>query len=68
MTKPDAPWHSLECVCYLKNPWCDASCQDDPVAWEQVEEMLMADDTWDEEEIEVFQPVKKRNTKNQPWN
>lgn len=63
MTK-DSPWHSLECVCHLQKPWCDSSCHADPVAWKEVEAFLMDDDTWDfEEEVEVFQPLKKKPKK-----
>ena len=59
MTK-DSPWHSLECVCYLKKPWCDNSCSDDPVAWKEVEDFLMDEDTWDLENVEIFEPRKKQ--------
>jgi hypothetical protein len=67
MTKTDAPWHSLECVCYLKNPWCDSSCHDDPIAWKQVEDYLMDDDTWDDEDVQVFEPIKKKAVKKNDW-
>lgn len=58
MTK-DSPWHSLECVCYLKKPWCDASCHDDPIAWREVEVYLQDDSTWEWEDEENFEPLKK---------
>lgn len=66
MTK-DSPWHSLECVCYLNKPWCDASCHADALAWAEVENYLLDDDTWDEEDVEVFEPLKKKPKNKMEW-
>jgi hypothetical protein len=66
MTK-DSPWHSLECVCYLKKPWCDNTCSDDPVAWEEVQDYLMSDEAWDLDDVQQFEPLKKKTVKKNDW-